>query len=533
MNISVLGRRPGRKYTHLSLLDEGPRAPPRFLASASPAPAPEVAPEVILREHMQVKGVLGVGVGTNGRGLFLEKEVRVKEIRKLDIFLLVLLYTCNLQVADRLLISSVIFDICPRQVWRERVLSVPTRHCLLITDKPGMGSTIFGERHMEAWQQAHFPLPAALIETLQSGDLEWYVRLAAWLLYLRREAREGRAGPLWVAYCALLPTVHTSLLNFETDEERAALQDRGLAEEALAQRKAALEAHAEVLGPEGALAALGLSDSVADSLWAMSTVRSRTFSEKIFEESVSLMVPYVDLANHSSSEPNCLFSASDDGAEFRFDSYRHREKSKEALISYGDRSSQDLMRDYGFVSTGNHADRLFSSREAGAVPSLHEETFLDCFGISISCLRLPGRLNASAWTRDFPNPIARGRMEGIARSLVVSPAATPPPKEQRTFRWPWQPAEDPSTFSLSRERASVAAIQQRIRAAYGFNTPLGSSSPTQDAEEARRRFAAGTAHDARMAAAALYRRERKLYIAEAERMLQVYSLFLNQGLGMY
>lgn len=136
-------------------------------------------------------------------------------------------------------------------------------------------------------------------------------------------------------------------------------------------------------------------------------------------------------------------SYTEDGKRFEFRSYRHTLSEQEALISYGDRSSQDLMRDYGFVCEGNHSDRLFSDRErANLIPPLYEEAFLEFVGINPQSLKVPGRLNASAWLKDFAEPIERGRIEAVCRSLQLGPrdpksAATVNAQQSSGFRWPW------------------------------------------------------------------------------------------------
>ena len=47
----------------------------------------------------------------------------------------------------------------------------------------------------------------------------------------------------------------------------------------------------------GRLGRLGLSGSVADSLWAASMVRSRTFSDEVGGEGLTLMVPFCDVSD--------------------------------------------------------------------------------------------------------------------------------------------------------------------------------------------------------------------------------------------
>lgn len=64
-------------------------------------------------------------------------------------------------------------------------------------------------------------------------------------------------------------------------------------------------------GRHAQLGALRLTHSFDHTLWAMGLVRSRTFGLTISAEPVSVMAPYLDLANHS-DRFTCSFRASDD-----------------------------------------------------------------------------------------------------------------------------------------------------------------------------------------------------------------------------
>lgn len=64
-------------------------------------------------------------------------------------------------------------------------------------------------------------------------------------------------------------------------------------------------------GRDAQLGALRLTHSFDHTLWAMGLVRSRTFGLTIAAEPVSVMAPYLDLANHSDPFA-CSFRASDD-----------------------------------------------------------------------------------------------------------------------------------------------------------------------------------------------------------------------------
>jgi len=63
-------------------------------------------------------------------------------------------------------------------------------------------------------------------------------------------------------------------------------------------------------------------------------VRSRTFSETVNGEGITLMVPYADLANHSFSH-NSTFCVGQNRQSFELRSVVHIEGGVEAAISYG------------------------------------------------------------------------------------------------------------------------------------------------------------------------------------------------------
>lgn len=69
--------------------------------------------------------------------------------------------------------------------------------------------------------------------------------------------------------------------------------------------------YAYFFGQDAELGPLRLSHSFEHTLWAMALVRSRTFGLTIAAEPVSVMAPYLDLANHSDNFA-CSFRASHD-----------------------------------------------------------------------------------------------------------------------------------------------------------------------------------------------------------------------------
>eukprot|EP00775_Hariotina_reticulata_P004636 gene4636-4889_t len=226
---------------------------------------------------------------------------------------------------------------------REAVVSIPVQNALIIADDPMNSISIFSDRHHRRWQERWGPLPPQLLDFLQDGEARWDLRMAAWLLWVKLQQQQ--TGSMWDAYLDLLPQESdlSCLLNFN-DAERQELQ--------LPSLKAYLAAGS------GDLARLQLSSSLQHSLWALSMVRSRTFSEDVNGEMLTLMVPFADLANHS-FDHNCTFCLSRDNGSFQLRSLRPMVEGDEATISYGSpKPNSELLRDYGFIVPGNPFDRI-------------------------------------------------------------------------------------------------------------------------------------------------------------------------------
>ena len=105
----------------------------------------------------------------------------------------------------------------------------------------------------------------------------------------------------------------------------------------------------------------GLSPSRGASAWAQALVRSRSFSDDVGGEALTLMVPFADLANHTSGGGGgaATFHVSRDGRAFHLRALRACAARSELTIAYGERTPNDhLLRDYGFVVPANPYDRL-------------------------------------------------------------------------------------------------------------------------------------------------------------------------------
>ena len=81
------------------------------------------------------------------------------------------------------------------------------------------------------------------------------------------------------------------------------------------------------------------------------------------KKSLFVMVPFIDIANHSSDQPNCKLTLIDpekDDAWFALEATRPIAAGKELLIAYGNglESSVELFLNYGFVPSDNKIDAL-------------------------------------------------------------------------------------------------------------------------------------------------------------------------------
>ena len=107
---------------------------------------------------------------------------------------------------------------CQRLAASARRLSSPTRaaspwpavdwcNLLAVTDQPSKTGNAFGRRVLEDWQLLHGRLPPLLQRYLLAEEGDWFLRLSAWLLWLRRNA----TGP-WRVYVDLLPKARAAVV---------------------------------------------------------------------------------------------------------------------------------------------------------------------------------------------------------------------------------------------------------------------------------------------------------------------------------
>ncbi|GAX81602.1 hypothetical protein CEUSTIGMA_g9030.t1 [Chlamydomonas eustigma] len=249
------------------------------------------------------------------------------------------------------------------------ILNVPTCNALVISDDPLEGISVFGDKNLENFQNKNGPLPGRLIDFV-TGEERWDVRMTALLMWTWKIV--SRKNEFWANYFTTVPSKEdlSCLLNYVNKEEEEELQLTELKVEALAQREWISWVHEKYFDPKtGQLGSTlqgfkGLTP--ADTFWAASLVRTRTFSCEASGEWLTVMVPYADLANHSFNN-NATFELSasagmnsEDGwFQFRCTSDHGIKEGDEATISYGPcKSNHELIRDYGFVVPGNPNDIL-------------------------------------------------------------------------------------------------------------------------------------------------------------------------------
>lgn len=81
------------------------------------------------------------------------------------------------------------------------------------------------------------------------------------------------------------------------------------------------------------------------------------------KEALYVLVPFIDIANHSSDQPNCKLTLIDpekNDAWFALEATRPIAAGKELMIAYGNglQSSVELLQNYGFVPSANKIDAL-------------------------------------------------------------------------------------------------------------------------------------------------------------------------------
>ncbi|KAG2451954.1 hypothetical protein HYH02_003728 [Chlamydomonas schloesseri] len=417
---------------------------------------------------------------------------------------------------------------------RQCIVSVPLQNALVISDEPLSGISVFGDRCQELWQETHGRLPLQLAEFI-TGDARWDVRMTAWLLWVASELPDS---PLWAAYIATLPPADevTCLINYGPEVAKE-LQLKELIEEAKSQYNWAMGVHRKYFDSvQGELAQLKLAASARDTLWAMSMVRTRTFSENVNGEGLTLMVPYADLANHS-FRPNATFCMARDNKRFELRLLTSLAPGDEAAISYGEsKPNPEVMRDYGFVVPGNPNDRI-KLPDQDQLPALYGASVMESVGFKGDWREGTVAPKRTVLESSDGNPAERVKLNR-RRCVLLSMGFTdgfPPVKESPGGlfgSWPpksWTDSGRPppqhvpaQPRAFEQERTNVAAVRRSYQAALDeLPTPLQTDLQLlalHDSGELRL--------DGLVAGAVRCRTEHKLLLSEAVAILDEYDAWL-------
>ncbi|GLC37013.1 hypothetical protein PLESTB_001401600 [Pleodorina starrii] len=258
------------------------------------------------------------------------------------------------------------------------LVTVPLSSTLAVSmDEDGGQLSILAPPEMPPNVKKAIEVVAGLIRDTPDHQL---LILAVLLLWARKYGSTA-----WREYCTELlpPFRELSCLLCYTPGELSTLQLPHLAEEASRQHDWARWAHSQWLSSSsGALRRLGLAERLEDSMWALAVVRSRAVEFQMGATAgsgsgsgsgfgsnsgfgrarrppgpiVSVLAPVVDLANHS-NDPNCVIQLTTDRSRVVLLPQRPVAAGEPLTVDYGfDRSSLELMTDYGFVASANPYD---------------------------------------------------------------------------------------------------------------------------------------------------------------------------------
>jgi hypothetical protein len=195
-------------------------------------------------------------------------------------------------------------------------------------------------------------------------------------MYMKNE----QARQQWSPYFDTLPTQDSSTFDqtpdFFTDEDLELLEFPRLINRAKERKKEIKEVAAERgLTVEELQFATWLStsrqfrmfipipESEKDDIMPDQDEKGQIISKGGEKKALYVLVPFIDIANHSSDQPNCKLSLIDpekDDAWFALEATRPIAAGKELLIAYGNglESSVELFHNYGFVPSENKIDAL-------------------------------------------------------------------------------------------------------------------------------------------------------------------------------
>uniref|UniRef100_A0A383V6P8 SET domain-containing protein n=1 Tax=Tetradesmus obliquus TaxID=3088 RepID=A0A383V6P8_TETOB len=288
-------------------------------------------------------------------------------------------------------------DLSPGDV----VVSVPLHNILQVPRQlTSAAAAAAAAAALEAWQQQHGVLPAALLDLILDPGRPWEAKLVAWLLHLKATEPQGS---FWQCYCQALPAAEDTLSFFCYSEQQVE-QLQFSTWKALAQKQRELlhevQQACEPLytGSSSSNSSSMQAPAADDVAWALSMVKSRTFGRQLPQQQqhnagspaqrappqgpaaaepaaaaaaaelepggsddddsnvVLLMVPFIDMINHSPAN-NCSFSCGWSNGCFEIVCAEPILAGSEVTISYGsNKSNLALLSCYGFFIPGNPGD---------------------------------------------------------------------------------------------------------------------------------------------------------------------------------
>lgn len=265
-------------------------------------------------------------------------------------------------------------------------------------------------------QAAHQqPLLTDLLDRLERAWAgRWELQLGALLLWALRD--QGALGAFWRGYAAAAlphargPLAGAGSLLLWDAPQLDALHDADLVDEALAWQRDVDCAHMLHVTPGfAALDPARPPPSAAAWRWAVAAVESRAFEVRGRRSAVSsgatgapAVVPLLDVANHATTAPTCTHSLAQDGGSIELtweaavggnsSGSKQRAACTELLVSYGEKSSRQLISQYGFSLPNNPHDRVPFRRVAGTAAAHAAAPCVSNSAVAAAGSRLRSRL---------------------------------------------------------------------------------------------------------------------------------------------
>ena len=195
-------------------------------------------------------------------------------------------------------------------------------------------------------------------------------------MYMKNE----EARQLWSPYFDTLPTKDSNMFNptpdFFIDDDLELLEFPRIINRAKQRKKEIEKVAAErSLSVEELQFATWLTtsrqfklyiptpESEKDDIMPGTDEKGQIISKGGEKKALYVLVPFIDIANHSSDQPNCKLTLIDpekDDAWFALEATRPIAAGKELVIAYGNglESSVELFQNYGFVPTVNKIDAM-------------------------------------------------------------------------------------------------------------------------------------------------------------------------------